>query len=90
MRILRAQRRDLTPVILDVDEKTAIGINFQRYDISNILNRQFSHSNSFTIPKTAKNIKFFDFADNLHSLSTGIYSNYSLNYYIDNFHIIKD
>ena len=83
MRLLK-----INDTFADIDDRTAIGITFQKYDFKNIGNRQLSISNSFTLPKTAKNIRLFSYADNSQSLSQNIYSKYTVNYWIDNEHLI--
>jgi len=85
MRILK-----INNTTVDIDGKTSIGINFQKYDIKNPGERKFSISNSFTIPKTSKNLKLFGFADNFQNNSTTIYDKYTVNYYVDNNHFIID
>lgn len=83
MRLLK-----INDTFVDIDEKTAIGIDFQKYDIKEPGVRKMSVSNTFSIPKTDKNISLFDFADNPQSLSTSIYDKYTVNYWIDNQHLI--
>lgn len=83
MRLLK-----INDTFVDIDEKTAIGIDFQKYDIKNPGVRKMKISNTFSIPKTDKNISLFDFADNPQSISTSIYDKYTVNYWIDNQHLI--
>jgi hypothetical protein len=85
MRLLK-----INNIFVDIDEKTAIGIDFQKYDIKNPGVRKMKISNTFSIPKTDKNISLFDFADNPQSLSTSIYDKYTVNYWVDNQHLIID
>jgi len=85
MRLLK-----INDTFVDIDEKTAIGIDFQKYDIKEPGVRKMSVSNTFSIPKTDKNIFLFDFADNPQSISTSIYDKYTVNYWVDNYHLIKN
>lgn len=75
---------------VDLDEKTAIGINFQAYDIKEPGKRKTNTSNSFTIPATAKNMKIFGYAGNSQFTSTAVYSEMTCDYWIDNIHLIKN
>jgi hypothetical protein len=76
--------------LVDLDEKTAIGITFQAYDMKDPGKRKVNISNTFTIPATANNMAIIGFAGNVHSNDTTIYDVMYCDYYIDNEHIIKN
>jgi len=84
------RKLQLNNVDVDVDNKTAIGITFQSYDVKSPRTRSVKASNSFSIPATAKNLQLFGQANNPQSLSTLIYEKGTLNYYINNDRIIKN
>ena len=50
--------------LADIDEETAIGIDFQAYDLKDPAKRKLNTSNSFTIPKTANNLNILGNPDN--------------------------
>lgn len=75
---------------VDIDEKTAIGIDFSGYDISKPGERKVASSNNFSIPKTAKNMAVFGWPGNPQSLSTIPYDSLSCNYWINNIKLIND
>jgi hypothetical protein len=58
---------------VDIDDKTAIGITLQSFDIKDPSVRKISISNSFTIPKTAHNMKILESVGNVQSLSDIVY-----------------
>lgn len=56
MRILR-----INGVIADIDESTAIGIDFQAYSVSEPAYQKCTVSNNFSIPKTNTNLKLINY-----------------------------
>jgi hypothetical protein len=84
MRILR-----INGEICDIDEKTAIGIDFQCYDISDPSNQKTTVSNKFTIPKTAKNLRLIKFTGNPHSVDDFAYNQNIVDYWTDSIQLIK-
>jgi hypothetical protein len=85
MRILR-----INDIDVDIDDQTAIGIDFQSYDVTNPGKRFVTISNTFTIPLTANNKSIFGNAQNPQSLSTSVYEDNICNYWVDNEQLIKD
>ena len=79
MRILR-----INGTIADIDDKTAIGIDLQNYDIKEPAKRRISVSNSFTIPITNKNLDLIGYIGRTQSRDTKIYDAYSVDYYVNN------
>lgn len=75
---------------VEVDNDTVFGFNKIWYDIKNCEYRKFDNTNSFSIPKTDKNLKIFDFADSLQSISTNIYTSLLCTAYFNNDFIFKD
>ena len=75
---------------VDVDEKTAIGITFQGYDVKSPGARKINITNSFTIPKTENNLQIFGYAQNPQSLSKKIYGKNTIDYWVDNEQLIKN
>jgi len=79
MRILKANG-----VILDIDDETAIGIDYQAYDFKKAGDIKVNVSNTFTIPATAKNLKIFGFAGRAYSYENATYAKILIDYYIRN------
>lgn len=75
--------------LVDIDEQTAIGIDFQAYDVSKPGSRKVSVSNNFTIPKTAGNMKMIGFAGNPQSIDNSVYNKIVVDYFNDNMQLIK-
>lgn len=69
---------------VDIDEKTAIGIDFQAYDISEPGSRKVASSNKFTIPHTARNMRLIGFAGDPQSTSKTVYAPIACKYYNQN------
>ena len=86
MRILK-----INSILIDIDEQTALGITFQGYDMKNPAQpRSVNYSNNFSIPLSANNIKTFGFAGDPQSKSTLIYQKLTIDYWLDNIHIINN
>jgi hypothetical protein len=79
MRLLRFNGKKI-----DIDEKTAIGITYQSYDITDISKRKTNLSNSFTVPATDNNREITGFADDPQSTDLSIYEKYVCDYWVDN------
>ena len=75
---------------IDIDDKTAIGINIQAYDMKDPSLRKTSFSNTFNIPKTALNLKAIGYEGGVQSLSNALYNSLYCDYWIDNTQIIKN
>jgi len=75
--------------IVDIDEKTAIGIDLQAYDVAEPGSRKVAASNKFTIPLTANNLRIIGFAGNPQSISTTVYSSLVCNYWNQNKQLIR-
>lgn len=74
---------------VDLDDKTAIGVTFQSYDVKSPGARKVNITNSFTIPATYNNLQIFGNANNPQSLSTKIYEKNILDYWVDNEQLIS-
>lgn len=68
---------------LDIDESTAIGFTIQNFTPTDAANVHLSYSNTFSIPKTPKNCRIFDFANSVHYAGTSVYSKRVANVYLD-------
>ena len=75
---------------IDIDEQTAIGIDFQGYDIKDPGKRKIAISNAFTIPKTSHNLKQIGHVGNPQSLSNIAYNPIIVQYYNDNKQLIRN
>lgn len=75
--------------LVDIDEQTAIGIDFQAYDVAKPGSRKVSVSNNFTIPKTAANMRMVGFAGNPQSIDNSVYDKIVVDYFNDNMQLIK-
>jgi len=85
MRLLRINGKDV-----DLDDKTAIGVDYQAYDIKQPGVRKVKITNTFTVPATAANRAIFGHAENPQSLSKVIYNHNTLDYWVDNEKLIDD
>lgn len=75
--------------LVDIDDSTAIGIDFQAYNVSEPGSRKIAASNKFTIPRTANNMRIIGFAGNPQSSPTSVYSTMSCEYWNDNVCLIR-
>lgn len=80
----------INDVLMDIDEQTSLGIDFQAYDVKDPSKRKVNISNKFSIPKTAHNMAVFGFADNPQSTSDIIYNSITCDYWQDNNHLIEN
>jgi hypothetical protein len=85
MRVLK-----LNNTIVDIDTETAIGIDIGTFDFKEPENRKLNVSNSFSIPRTKKNIALLGFSDTLQSLSNVCYEKISVEYSINGILYIKN
>ena len=85
MRLLK-----INNVLADIDEKTAIGIDIQTYDVKNPANRKISISNNFTIPSTAINNNIIGYDKNNQFTGNSMYESLRIDYWIDNDQIIEN
>lgn len=74
---------------VDIDDKTAIGITLQAYDVKTPGERKVNTSNSFTIPKTSRNMRLIGNAGDVQFKSTAVYDTLSCEYYIDSYRAIN-
>jgi hypothetical protein len=79
MRLLRINNIDV-----EIDDKTAIGIDLQSYDVKNPGNTYINTSNSFTVPATVNNLAIIGHANNPQSQSTIVYEEALCDYWVDN------
>ena len=79
MRILKAN-----DTILDIDSDTAIGIDLQAYDFKKPGELKGSVSNTFTIPATPRNMRFFGFAGRAYQTQNAAYGKITIEYYVNN------
>ncbi|MFZ2169379.1 MAG: hypothetical protein WAW61_07060 [Methylococcaceae bacterium] len=89
MRLIRVTDGADNVYTIDIDNETAIGIDFQVYDFKEPGKRKINISNSFTIPSTIHNLKIFGFPGNVHTKSIRFYDNWYIDYWIDNIQFIK-
>lgn len=73
---------------VDIDDKTAIGIDLQAYDIKEPGKRKVKISNQFTVPSTIHNMKIFGYPNDPQSTDTTVYDECYADYWIDNEHLI--
>jgi hypothetical protein len=85
MRLLRINGIDV-----DIDERTAIGVDLQSYNIEEPGTTLINTTNTFTIPKTSNNLAVFGNAQDPQSLSTKIYDSSICNYWVDNEQLITN
>jgi hypothetical protein len=77
-------------VQIDIDEQTAIGLDFQGYDVQDPGKRKVAVSNTFTIPKTSHNLKQIGHAGNPQSISLIAYNPIIVQYYNGNKQLIRN
>lgn len=75
--------------MVDIDEKTAIGININAYDVKKPSRPLRNVSNKFSIPKTARNHRIIGFFGNTHSTSTIVYDSIECQYWVDNYRLVN-
>ena len=85
MRILKVNN-----ILVDIDEQTAIGIDYQSYDIKQPGKSFITVSNSFTVPITSNNLAIFGVASDPQSTSTKIYQQSICDYWVDNEKLIDN
>lgn len=85
MRLLR-----INSIKVDIDDETAIGVDFQSYDIKNPGIRKVNITNDFTIPATDLNLQIFGYANNPQSTSLKVYGFNTIDYWVDNQQLIVD
>ena len=85
MRLLRINGTDV-----DIDEKTALGITLQSYDIKEPGKTFVNISNTFSIPLTSHNSQIFGNVQDVQSTSTKAYDALSCDYWQDNEHLLID
>jgi len=79
MRILKINNE-----LAEIDDQTVIGIDYQAYDVKQPGKRFVSVSNTFSIPKTARNMSLIGNAGNPQSISTTVYNVNYCSYWVDN------
>lgn len=85
MRLARVNGIDI-----DIDDKTAIGLTLQCYDIKQPGRRFANFTNTFSIPITANNKAIFGNGQSPYSLSDAMYNRATFDYWVDNEHLIRD
>jgi len=85
MRILR-----INDIIADIDDETALGITLQSYDIKDVANTFVNVSNTFSIPRTSKNLSLFGNPQDAQSTNTKIYELSTVEYWIDNEQFLRN
>jgi len=80
----------INSTLVDIDEETSIGIDFQTFDIKDPSKRKVSISNTFSIPKTAHNLAAIGFPNNPQTTDLTIYNKITCDYYNNNYHLIKN
>lgn len=75
--------------LVDIDDRTSIGINVQAYDVKKPGERKLNVSNNFTIPLTVNNNRICGFVGSAQSNSTVYYSSFKCEYNVDNYQLIK-
>jgi hypothetical protein len=80
----------INDVNVDIDEKTAIGIDYQTYDVKEPAKAKVNVSNTFTVPATTKNLNLFGNPTDPQSTSTLIYEEAICNYWVENEKIIDN
>jgi hypothetical protein len=75
---------------IDIDERTALGLTLQSYDVKKPGQRFVNITNTFSIPATSKNLAIFGFASNPQTTSTKIYEQSTFDYWVDNVHLVID
>jgi hypothetical protein len=83
MRILR-----INGITCDIDESTSIGLTVQNYDVKEPAKSKVKLSNSFTLPKTTKNLSIFGHVQNPCSESTIAYDLMAVDYWVDNVKLV--
>ena len=77
----------INDILVDIDEETAMGVDFVGFSTSNLGNISLSHTNSFTIPLTNHNHKAIGFIDNMNlntkQVQSSWYGNRSFKMYAD-------
>lgn len=73
----------------EIDDKTAIGITYQSYDLKKPGERKVKISNNFTIPGTSKNLQKFGFANNPQTTSKKVYGANFCDYWVGNEALIE-
>lgn len=84
MRILKVNGQ-----ILDTDANTAIGVTFQAMDLKDPGKRKVKYTNTFTVPKTANNMRIFGNPGDPQSIDLLIYNSQRFDYWEDNLYIIE-
>ena len=77
----------INDILVDIDQETAMGVNFTGFSTGNLGNINLSHTNSFTIPLTNHNHKAIGFVDNMNlntkQVQSSWYGNHGFKMYAD-------
>ncbi len=68
---------------LDIDDKTAIGLNFQAFDFGRPVGVKSNVSNTFTLPRTTQNDKLINGSEFLQDNADSLYSVWYVDYWAD-------
>jgi hypothetical protein len=90
MRLIRVTDSAGTIYNLDIDNETAIGIDFQAYDFKEPGKRKINISNTFTVPATIHNLRTFGYPGNVHTSSKRFYDKWYIDYWIDNVQFVTN
>ena len=77
-------------ISLDLAPNTIVGITYQANDLGELQNRQGNFSNTFKLPFTEKNRKFFENAEDINSGTAVPYRRFLADYYESGLPIIRD
>jgi hypothetical protein len=80
----------INDIDVDIDDKTAIGLDLQSYDVKEPGKTFINVSNTFNVPITSNNLSIFGLANNPQSKSTKVYDTSFCDYWIDNDKVIDN
>jgi hypothetical protein len=80
----------INDIDVDIDDKTAIGLDLQSYDVKEPGKTFINVSNTFNVPITSNNLSIFGLANDPQSKSTKVYDTSFCNYWIDNDKVIDN
>jgi len=84
------RRLIVSGITLDIDEKTAIGLDAQSYDIKDPSKRRVTVSNSFSIPITDKNMGAIGYFGNVSSNYDTVYNDLFCTYEVQGVRLIDN
>lgn len=84
------RRLEINDLLVDIDEKTAIGVTYQTYDIKNPAKPLNKRTNSFTVPATSHNLGILGNPQSIHSTDITVYKKMNCNYWDGNNQILTN